>query len=554
MRKKSFYFTIVCLCLGAALTILATTLLILGYIRDDCNALQTIIYLLIICGGAFLIFFNYRSWRLHQQECPDPSTVAAKQREEALQQLRDFEASRKSLLSKSLSLVILTVAAYIFLIFYGIAKDVDPAPKSNELASLSYESAEVLEIPYEAYQGSQMMEDRPAGEQYLRLKISTGRYAGKIFSAARNSLSIYYGTVLEVGDQAIIAIPEDKVAEIVDISYNNNYQYLHIRRLAQDDADSEPLVIVNDKASYCGDSVEIGDYIIYSQGENDANPALYSEFVYDFDRTSPVIFVILAFLLATIFVGGRVGAKSLLGLGLTILCIFTILFPLLIGGWPTLPTVLGLCAYVTIVEFVIMGGVNKKIICAILGTISGVAIAMLFGELFGEVLRLNGYQMQSSVGEVEPLGQLRQQQGGLGGIQINDLLVGGILIAALGAVNDVAMSISSAMNELVTVNPNLTRKELFKSGMNIGRDMVGTMTNTLILALVGGSFVEILYYSSLDITFRELMSTTYFPMEVMQAVASSIGVILAVPLSVVCGMMFFASWQKHKQNSLHKNK
>ena len=130
-------------------------------------------------------------------------------------------------------------------------------------------------------------------------------------------------------------------------------------------------------------------------------------------------------------------------------------------------------------------------------------------------------------------------------IQIGDLLVGGILIAALGAVNDVAMSISSAMNELIAVNPGLTRRELFRSGMNIGRDMVGTMTNTLILALVGGSFVMIIYLTSLEPSFPQLMSSAYFSVELVQALASSAGVILAVPLSVAAGTALFAGRRKH---------
>ena len=236
--------------------------------------------------------------------------------------------------------------------------------------------------------------------------------------------------------------------------------------------------------------------------------------------------------------------KSLLGLGLTVLCIFSILIPLLLGGWPTLPTILGMCAYVTVVEFVILGGVNRKTLCAILGTISGVAFAALFGELACALLRVNGYKMYSAEPTIEALLQIKQGQDPMHSLQLGDLLVGGIVIAALGAVNDVAMSISSAMNELVAVNPALTRRQLLRSGMNIGRDMVGTMTNTLILALVGSSLVLMIYLSSLEPSFSQLMSGTFFSVEMVQAIASSVGVILAVPLSALIGAFLFA---KHKK-------
>ena len=93
------------------------------------------------------------------------------------------------------------------------------------------------------------------------------------------------------------------------------------------------------------------------------------------------------------------------------------------------------------------------------------------------------------------------------------------------------------MNELVAVNPELTRRQLLKSGMNIGRDMVGTMTNTLILALVGNGLVLMIYLCSLEPSFKQLMSTAFLSVEMVQALASSVGVILAVPMSVLIGML-----------------
>lgn len=481
--KKTTILYLIALCLGAVFCAAGITLFALNLKSAD--ILTLIICLLMAVGGGVLLFSAYQGYDKGKMEAAAPTEVKKKSRPTTEDLRAKTTPAEKSKLSQLLRIVILLLAAVVFLVFYQIAGDIDKAPKSSAVANLQYESAEVLRIVDENYRGNQIMEDRPQGEQYVDIRICTGEHKGKEFSYIRNSLSVFYGTILEEGDRIIVAIAEDGTSVTID-----------------------------------------------------------SEYIYDYDRTIPLIIILALFLLATVLVGGKIGAKSLLGLGLTILCVFAILFPLLIGGWPTLPTILGLCAYVTVVEFVITGGVNKKILCAILGTISGVAIAMFFGELSASLLRLTGYQMKDAAGEIEALGQLRQTQDIGSAIQLNDLLVGGILIATLGAVNDVAMSISSAMNELVAVNPNLTRKELFKSGMNIGRDMVGTMTNTLILALVGGSFVEILYYSSLDLSFYELMSTTYFPVELMQAVASSIGVVLAVPLSVLFGMLFFG--KKHK--------
>ena len=111
--------------------------------------------------------------------------------------------------------------------------------------------------------------------------------------------------------------------------------------------------------------------------------------------------------------------------------------------------------------------------------------------------------------------------------------VGGIVISALGAVMDVAMSIASAMTEVHTVAPTLSRRELFRSGMNIGRDMVGTMTNTLILAFLGSGFALIIYLYSLGLSAYQLISSAYLTIEVISSVSSSIGVILSVPLTAL---------------------
>ena len=380
------------------------------------------------------------------------------------------------------SLWVLLAAAVVFLVFYGLAQQTPSVPMSTVQQATHYVRGRVVEVTDNAYQGQQDYEDIPVGKQTVRVELRSGKYRGQVYELP-NQLSYLYGTILKAGDAVTVAVTEE-------------------------------------------------------DGE------ISSMTLQDYDRTVPLALVVLAFLVVTVLVGRRVGAKSLLGLGLTVVCIFSILIPLLLGGWPTLPTILGMCTYVTVVEFVILGGVNRKTLCAILGTISGVAFAALFGELACALLRVNGYKMYSAEPTIEALLQIKQGQDPMHSLQLGDLLVGGIVIAALGAVNDVAMSISSAMNELVAVNPALTRRQLLRSGMNIGRDMVGTMTNTLILALVGSSLVLMIYLSSLEPSFSQLMSGTFFSVEMVQAIASSVGVILAVPLSALIGAFLFA---KHKK-------
>ena len=248
--------------------------------------------------------------------------------------------------------------------------------------------------------------------------------------------------------------------------------------------------------------------------------------VYEYNRLPALAVIVAMFLIATVAVGGKVGAKSLVALAMTLVCLFWILIPLLMKGAPTLLTVFLVCAYITVVTMVILGGVQRKTVCAALGTIAGTALALLFGLAAHSLARVDGLRLT----DVEPLLQLRQTGTPLG---LRGLLVGGIVISALGAVMDVAMSIASALTEVHTVAPNRNTRELFRSGMNIGRDMVGTMTNTLILAFLGSGFALIIYLYSLGLSPYQLISSSYLTIEVVSSISSSIGVILSVPLTAL---------------------
>lgn len=475
MKQKFSGRTLTYLILGAAFALVGIALTVVSCAAETFHILALLCSIGVALGGVTLALLALRDRRLAAQELPAEPKKSVRQTAPA--PASPLEQKKRSSLNMMRSALVLLLCGLIFFAAYQEALKTPSTPRSSVQSGVIYEKAKVVAITGGAYQGDQDMEDVPVGKQELTAELISGDYKGQRFSLT-NNLSYLYGTVLKEGDTITVAfsLTDGKVENVV---------------------------------------------------------------LQDYDRTVPLAVIVLLFLLVTILVGGKVGAKSLLGLGLTILCVFVILIPLLLDGWPTLPTVLALCAFVTVITFVVLGGVNRKTVCAILGTIMGVALAMAFGKFACWLLRIDGYKMYVAVPTVEPLLQLRQTQDPAHALRLADLLVGGILLAALGAVNDVAMSISSAMNELIAVNPSLTRRQLFKSGMNIGRDMVGTMTNTLILALVGGSFAMIIYYTSMEPSWVQLMSTTFLSVEMVQALASSIGVILAVPFSVVIGMLLF---------------
>lgn len=365
---------------------------------------------------------------------------------------------------KQLPLLILYLCAVIIFIgAYYLAKPVtEDSLTAEEYAE--YETGTVTMILSDTTEQDASSDNSWRGEQLLIVEITSGQYKGQSMQVS-NYVGPLYSVPLKEGDSAVLIISTYK------------------------------------------DGTHIGT-------------------VYEYNRMIPIIIIIVLFILTTIAVGGKTGAKSLLGLLITLAALFYILIPALMKGAPTLLTVFLVCAYITIVSLAILGGLQKKTICAIIGTISGTALAMIFGLISQSMLRISGMR----VPDAEALLQL--QQTGTP-IRISGLLVGGVIISALGAVMDVAMSISSALTEVHTANPQLSRRDLIRSGMNIGRDMVGTMTNTLILALLGSSLVLIVYLYSLGLSSNQFMSSSYLAIEVVSSISSSIGVILAVPVTVI---------------------
>ena len=173
-----------------------------------------------------------------------------------------------------------------------------------------------------------------------------------------------------------------------------------------------------------------------------------------------------------------------------------------------------------------------------IGTIFGVIIAGVFALIFGNVTSISGY----NVSDIENLVYV----GEMTDIQIGQLLFAGILIASLGAVMDVGMSISSTLCEIKEKNPSLTMKELFLSGMNVGRDMMGTMTNTLILAFTGGSINTLVFIYAYNYQYLQIMNMYSVGIEIMQGLSASLGVILAVPFTSLITSIIISGKSKEK--------
>ena len=242
----------------------------------------------------------------------------------------------------------------------------------------------------------------------------------------------------------------------------------------------------------------------------------------NYNRVPMLLGLMAVFAGLLVLIGRRKGVMALIGLVYTLACLWFILVPMILrGADPVLVTVV-IVAMTTAASLLLLTGLSRKTLCATLGCVGGVAAAGLFAAAAGTVSPINGFNLP----EAEELVLRAADQG----LQIRGLFVSGILVASLGAVMDVAMSIASACWELRQVDPKLPRTALFRSGMNIGRDAMGTMANTLILAFAGSSLNTLLLCQVYDYPLIQIFNADAIAVEMIRGVAGSIGILLTVPL------------------------
>ena len=253
--------------------------------------------------------------------------------------------------------------------------------------------------------------------------------------------------------------------------------------------------------------------------------------VYTQDREWVIYIFALLYLLALCIIGGKQGIKGCLGLVFTFFCVIFVYLPLVYLRVSPFWAAVFICFLTTLVTMYLIGGPTKKTCAATLGTLAGVVLAGLSAWCFSKASGISGY----NVSDIETLMTLWNTNR----IQVGGLLFSGLLISCLGATMDVAMSISSAIDEIYKQNSSLSRKELFKAGMRVGRDMMGTDSNTLILAFAGSSVSTLLLDYAYDLPYQQIINSNNIGIAIMQGLAGSFGIVLSVPLTVlICAVLF----------------
>lgn len=253
--------------------------------------------------------------------------------------------------------------------------------------------------------------------------------------------------------------------------------------------------------------------------------------VYAQDRETVIYVFAGLYLLVLYLVGGKQGVKGALGLVFTFFCILFVYLPLVYRGHSPFWVSVFICTITTVVTMYLIGGPTMKTLVATGGTVAGVCIAGLAATAFSAASGITGW----NVSDIESLLTLWNTNG----IQVGGLLFSGLLISSLGATMDVAMSIGSAISEIHAQTPDISRRELFRAGMRVGRDMMGTDSNTLILAFAGGSISMLVLDYAYDLPYLQIINSNNIGIAIMQGLAGSFGIVLSVPVTVLLAVFLY---------------
>lgn len=241
----------------------------------------------------------------------------------------------------------------------------------------------------------------------------------------------------------------------------------------------------------------------------------------DIKRSENLCWLSLLFCGLLIYVGRKKGFYSLISIGLTVLLITHALSPLiLIGINPVLATIL-ICVASTAATMYLVGGFNAKSTSAVIGAMLSLLFAGLLSYITMFTAHLTGFTEENSMFLYTAHPEL----------DFIGITISTMILATLGAVMDVAMSIASTINEIYITDNTKTVKDLFISGMNVGRDIIGTMANTLILVYLGGSLPLLLLAGNIDL--QKFINLNQVVTETASALIGSIAIVICVPFTAV---------------------
>lgn len=270
--------------------------------------------------------------------------------------------------------------------------------------------------------------------------------------------------------------------------------------------------------------VEEGDKVLLYKYEGDNWQ--FSEFI----RLDPLIVLCGVFFAMVLVFGGKKGVNTLVALVITCLAIFAVFVPAVLSGYNIYFWSLTVCAFVTISSMIIINGLHKKTFVAIAGSFCGVVVSALLTLLMNRFLKMTG-MLDDSYLYLSLLNPDRP-------INLNAAIFASIVIGALGAVMDIAMDIATSLYEMYSGSA-LKPRQLIKSGFEIGKDMMGTMTTTLILAYIGSSLAVTVLLVAYNASLTELLNKEMVIEEILQSLVGSVSIMVVLPFTTAVAALVY---------------
>lgn len=265
-----------------------------------------------------------------------------------------------------------------------------------------------------------------------------------------------------------------------------------------------------------GDTLLVG--YLKGSGSND------NFYIISYARTTPLMLLFALFIVLTLGIARKKGLYSLIGMTLSLIILTVFLLPRITSGAnPFYTTLIGMISLVPVL-FYISHGFNKKTTAAVIGTGLTVILTAVLAKVFIESMHFSGIAIE----EIQTLLYAKK-----GDIDLQGILVAGILMGALGVIDDVAMTQSSLVEQLMQTNPKMSYSDLVMRAMHVGRDHIGSVINTLILVYVGGSLATLLLFTEFPRPFIVLINSDIVTIPIVTALIGSIGLICAIPITTL---------------------
>ncbi|MCI5108282.1 MAG: YibE/F family protein [Candidatus Pacebacteria bacterium] len=336
----------------------------------------------------------------------------------------------------------------------------------------------------------------------------------------------YHGKVLEIIDEEIREIPGTDTEHL--------YQTIRVEVL-DGPKEGEIITIENDYLELDKGDKFYFNHNIYIDGREGFG-------IINIDRKGSLLLLTIIFISTIIIFGRWQGIRSLTALLGSFLVIMYVLLPGILNGWNPLFASLLVAGGILFAAIFFTHGFNRESTVAYMGTMIAVLLAGIFAIFAVHITDLSGFASDETV-------YLNFNTNG--SLNFTALLLGAFIIGFLGVLDDIAVTQAAVVSELFSSNPKMNGKEVYKRAMRVGREHVGALVNTLVLAYTGASLPLLLYFSTGSAGFTTTINLEIFATEIVRTIVGSTGLILTVPIVTLLAVRYLKGYKSKHEHTHH---